>query len=313
MFHYLILPLIHSFIILSITSLFYSNTLSAKQRIIIDADTANEVDDLYAVVRCLIEPRFDVVGLNSTQWQYSHWSVENSLEESQRLNVLLLAYLEKTSIPHPRGSHFRLYDWGQDVAQHSAAAYHIIKEAHKTPDVEKLVVFCLGALTNISSAILIDPSIVDKISLYMLGTTYDFDKQIWRKRDFNCIMDIQALEEIFNTEGLETHVMPVNMASAMTFEYDDIKRRFSGKHDLLEFLRNRWFEHIDSGRYKRVIWDLSLIEAFLYPEMAEKMTAKTPPENSQRNVNVYKSIDANAMRQDFYKTISNFFEHLKVE
>ncbi len=56
-------------LVLSATSGF----AQSKTRILIDADTANEVDDLYAIVRALIEPKFDVVGLNSTQWQISHY------------------------------------------------------------------------------------------------------------------------------------------------------------------------------------------------------------------------------------------------
>ncbi len=45
-----------------------------KIRVVIDADTGNEVDDLYAVVRGLIEPSWEVAGLNATQWQVSHWA-----------------------------------------------------------------------------------------------------------------------------------------------------------------------------------------------------------------------------------------------
>ncbi|MEM9259038.1 MAG: nucleoside hydrolase, partial [Bacteroidota bacterium] len=40
-----------------------------KWPVIIDADTANEVDDLYAIVCGLIEPSWDVKGLTAAQWQ----------------------------------------------------------------------------------------------------------------------------------------------------------------------------------------------------------------------------------------------------
>lgn len=282
--------------------------VQAKQRVIIDADTANEVDDLFAVVRALIAPEFEVVGLNSTQWQSSHWATANTLEDSQRLNVLLLSYLRKTQIPHPRGARDRLYDWGQDVAQHSAAAYHIIKEAHKAPAGEKLTVVALGALTNVSSALLVDPAIIPKIRVYMLGTTYEFTRKIWRKRDFNCINDLQAIEVLLNTDGLETHIMPVSVARAMTFDMDDLQQRFAGQHPLLEFLYQRWFNHIDSGRHQRVIWDLALIQALIHPRMASEKKVMTPPENRQRELFVYDSIKAGAMRQDFYQSLGDYLD-----
>jgi inosine-uridine nucleoside N-ribohydrolase len=185
-----------------------------KTRLLINADTANEVDDLYAITRALIEPTFDVVGLSSAQWQVSHYATPNTLEDSQRLNEVLLALLNKSRIPHPRGAAMRLYDWG-DLAQHSAAAYQIIREAHKTPAGEKLTVVMLGATTDLASALLIDPTISSRIRVYLLGTSYDFERKIWRKRDFNCVMDIQAIEVVLNAKNLETHIMPVNVAARM--------------------------------------------------------------------------------------------------
>ncbi len=286
-----------------------TNSINAQSKIpvIIDADTGNEVDDLYAIVRCLIDPKFEVLGLSSCHWQYSHWATPNTLEDSHRLNVLLLSYLNKSDIPHPRGAHFRLYDWGQDIAQHSAAAYHIIDQAHKMPAGEKLTVITLGATTNIASALLIDPAIVDKIKVYLLGTTYNFETGIWKKADFNCINDIHAINVLLDTRGLELHIMAANVAAALQFDFKELQQKFSGKHPLLEFLYQRWFNHIDSGRYARVIWDLSVIEALLHPEYATEITVRTPPENIDRNINVYSSIDAEKMREDFYRVFLDYF------
>ncbi len=36
--------------------------------IIVDADTANEIDDAFALTRALTEPRFQVEGITSAQW-----------------------------------------------------------------------------------------------------------------------------------------------------------------------------------------------------------------------------------------------------
>lgn len=282
-------------------------TAQSKTRILIDADTANEVDDLYAIVRALIEPTFDVVGLNSTQWQISHYATPNTLEDSQRMNEVLLALLNKQRIPHPRGSQYRLYDWGRDRAQHSAAAYHIIKEAHKTPSGEKLTVVVLGASTNIASALLIDPTIIPKIKIYLLATSYDFEKRIWRKRDFNCVMDIQAIEVVLDAKDLETHIMPMNVASAMKFEMAELKQKFANRNDLLDLLYRRWVDHVDAGRYRRTIWDLSVISCLIHSEFGEEIKAKTPPENTQRDVYVFSKIDGKKIREEFYKTLAKYY------
>lgn len=108
------------------------------------------------------------------------------MENSHRINAVLVGYLG-VDVPTKRGGVNRMFDWG-DKAQHSAAAYEIIKQAHAMPEGEKLMVVALGALTNVASAIFIDPSIESKISLYWLGTNLE-DGVIYNT-DFNCVMDI---------------------------------------------------------------------------------------------------------------------------
>jgi purine nucleosidase len=281
---------------------------SQKIKVIIDADTGNEVDDLYAISRALIAPEFEVLGLSSAQWQNSHWAVDNTLENSQRLNVRILSYLNMNDIPHPRGSHYRLYDWGQDVAQHSAAAYHIIREAHLASPNEKLTVIALGALTNVASALLIDPEIAPKIRLYCLGTSYNFEKAYWKKNDFNCLMDPHALDVVMDNVALEMHITPVNVAAAMQMKRAALSENFKGKDDLRGFLYDRWMTHMDGGYNDRVIWDLVPLYFLLHPDLVEEVKVQTPPENTQRKIFVTKSIQADKIAADFFKTINLYFD-----
>lgn len=287
-----------------------SSTFSFGQKIkvIIDADTGNEVDDLFAISRALIATEFEVVGLSSAQWQNSHWAVENTLENSQRLNVRILSYLNMSDTPQPRGSHYRLYDWGQDVAQHSAAAYHIIKEANKASATEKLNIISLGALTNVASALLIDPSIASHIRLYCLGTTYNFEKGFWKKTDFNCMMDPNAINVVMDSEQLEMHITPVNIAVNMKMEREIASDNLKGKDDLRGFLYQRWMDHIDGGYNERIIWDLVAVQALLHPEWVEEVEIQTPPENVSRKIFVTKSINADSLEKDFFQTLNNYFE-----
>ena len=164
------------------TLISFSNA-QTKIPVIIDADTGNEVDDLYALSRALIEPSWNILALNATHWQTSHWAIENTMENSHRLNGVILGHLG-LDIKTRRGGVARMFDWGGQ-AQHSAAAYEIIKQAQAMPDGQKLTIVALGALTNIGSALFIEPSIADKIKLYWLGTPYDFEKGILGTNDFN--------------------------------------------------------------------------------------------------------------------------------
>jgi purine nucleosidase len=277
-----------------------------RTRVVIDADTANEVDDPYAIVRALLEPSLDVVALSSAQWQSSHWATPNTMEDSQRLNEVLLGHLGRMSVRHPRGAVARLYDWGEDLAQHSAAADFLVTEARRLPSGAKLTVIVLGAATNLASALLIDPGIAPKLRVFLLGTGYDGSRGVWTKLDFNCINDPRAINVVLDAEGLETHVMPHTTAAAMHFEMREVEQHFSGRREPLDFLVQRWKQHMDASRAERVIWDLALVEAVIHPEFAVEREARTPPENTARTVGVFASVDAAKMKADFFAVLDRF-------
>ncbi|MFW6289537.1 MAG: nucleoside hydrolase [Mariniphaga sp.] len=265
-----------------------------KQRVIIDADTANEVDDLFAVTRALLEPAWEVLSLNSTQWQASQWAVDNTMEASHRLNQALVTQLNMPHIKVSRGSINRMFDWG-DKAQHSEAAYEIIRHAHRTGEGEKLPVITLGALTNVASAVLIDPAIKDKIVVYWLGTTYDFDRQKAKNIDFNSVMDIQAVDYLLNSE-VEMHIIPNNVAAKMKVKRSEAEQQLRGTHQAADFLLDHWARHYDGSMNERILWDLALIGAMIYPDKAPQVKV-TGFENP--NVWMYRDVDADFIWSDF--------------
>ncbi|NJN27842.1 MAG: nucleoside hydrolase [Cyclobacteriaceae bacterium] len=281
---------------------------TTKTRVIVDADTGNEVDDLYAITRALIAPEFEVLALNSTQWENSHWNMDKTMEVSQRLNERILSYLNMSNLPHPRGSYYRLYDWGQDVAQYSGAAHRIILEAQKASPEHKLTIIALGALTNVASALLIAPDIAPNIRLYCLGTSYHFEKGYWKKTDFNCLMDPHAIDVVFDNAALEVHITPVNVAATMKVTREKLAENFMGKQDLRGFLYERWMTHMDGGYHERVLWDLLPVYMLLKPGWAEEVMIGTPPENTARQIYVTKSFDHKKMEEDFWLETQKYFD-----
>ncbi|KAA2217025.1 nucleoside hydrolase [Maribacter flavus] len=273
-----------------------------KPQVLLDADTANEVDDAYALSIILMNDNVDVVALNATQWQASQWTTENSMEDSHRLNQTLLGIMGLNTKTN-RGGASRMYDWG-DRAQHSAAAYEIIKQAKAQKNGKKINVIALGALTNVASAVFIEPSIADNIRLYWLGSTYDFEKGVLRRDDFNCAMDPYALTHLLFS-SVEMHIIPISVASKMIFEYEETRTQLEN-HFLGDFLLKVWDDHIDGGRTQRTIWDLSIVNAFLHPEWVEEVEITTSKDNGGRKVFYYKDFDADRMRADFFQKIKAY-------
>jgi inosine-uridine nucleoside N-ribohydrolase len=267
-------------------------------RVWLDADTANEIDDLYALTRALKESSWDVVALSSAQWKSSPVAEGNTLEQSQHLNEALLGLLGKSNLPHPRGSIVPVYWWGRDRAAYSGAAYHLMLEARKASPQRKLTVFTLGALTNIATALLMDPSIASHMHVYWLGA--EVREGVWNKNEFNCLNDIHALNIVLDAEALELSVMPANVARALTFPFEDTARRLAGQGRLGEFLLNRWKQHAP-GANSWIMWDLAAIEWALHPEWVEAKEMPAPPENKPRRVRVATKIDAAKMREDFWR------------
>ncbi len=270
-----------------------------KQKVIVDADTGNEVDDLYALVRILLEPTMEISALNAAHWQTSHWTEPRSMENSHRLNQQLLGEMGM-EVKTFRGANARMYDWG-DRAQHSAAAYEIIRQAKAS---DELTILVLGALTNVASAVFIEPGIAKKLKIHWLGTTMDFESNVLKRNDFNPLMDPFALDYLLDSK-VELSIMPVSVAVAMEIEFDVMEAKI-GKHFLGKYLQKRWKDHLDSARRSRVLWDLALVTTFIHPEFAETEIITTSRDSGNRPITFYKSIDADAIYQDFYATLLAF-------
>ncbi|MBR9998186.1 MAG: nucleoside hydrolase [Cyclobacteriaceae bacterium] len=274
---------------------------------IIDADTANEIDDLYAITRALLEPGFRIHALSSAQWKH-HLSPENTVWESQKINEDILRLLDRQDIPSPLGADMIVgKPWGGSEPSNSPAAQFIIQSAKKTKPGEKLTVVSLGALTNIASAILLAPEIIPKVDCYCLSGKYFANRKVWDKDEFNARRDLNALNTAFNTDGLDLHVMPVNILYEFRFRQEEVLEKLAGKGGIWDYLAARWLSHSPQNM-EWIMWDLALIEALAHPEFTKQEEVLTPPENIQRKIHVYTSIDRDAMLKDWWETVEKEFD-----
>lgn len=275
---------------------------SRGRRILIDADTANEIDDLYAIVRALLEPGFRIEGLSSAQWNH-RLSPPDTVLHSQRLNEDILELMSRRDIPAPLGSEMIMgKPWGGDEPSDSPAAQLMIRQARMTLPGEKLTIASLGAVTNLASAIKLAPDILPRIECYILSGRYYADRNVWDKDEFNLRNDLNAANFLFNAEGLALHVMPVNILYDFKFDQDETLKRLSGKGPIWDYLAARWLKH-SPGSKKWIMWDLALIQAVARPELAVESTVSTPPENRQRKIGVYTRVDARGLLDDWWNIV----------
>jgi len=281
---------------------YFKNSEDSPMSMIIDADTANEIDDLYAITRALLEPEFKILGLSSAQWHH-HLSPENTVWESQKLNEDILRLMNRQDIPRPMGADMIVgKPWGGKEPSNSPAAQFMMRKALETKTGEKLIIVSLGALTNVASAILLAPEIIPRIVCYCLSGKYFPERKVWDKDEFNARRDLNALNVAFNTEGLDLHVMPVNILYDFRFRQDEVINKFTGKGGIWDYLAARWLSHAPQNK-EWIMWDLALIEALAHPEWVEEEEVYTPPENEQRLIHVYTGINREALLRDWWEVV----------
>lgn len=292
---------------------FGGKKLFAKKatEIIIDSDSGNDIDDLFALARALSSNELDVIGLTSAHWSLHEDAGEGSLDVSQSLNEKMLNLMDKSSIPHPRGAKKRLWYFDHPVPKSSPAADFIIQKANQMSKGKKLNIVSLGALTNIASAVIKDTTIANKLRLYFLGMNYDAKRKIWNKNEFNAKNDLDALDYLLNTDNLEIHIMPANIASSLKFNYKDMTELMKadsgvwgvwGNKGVGKFLLGKWDEHFYNMKEK-TMWDVALIEALIDPDLTRKVQVLPPPENKQRPVGVYTFINKEMMEAAYWSGI----------
>ena len=293
-------------------------TAAAQTSIILDADTGNEMDDLYAIAGSVLDKELEIEVLISAHFNNvqlltdSMWHIYptkniNTLQISQEINENLLQVLGRTNIPHPTGSDRMVgYAWGYYPGApipESEGVDLIIDRARKaTPD-QKLNVVCLGAVSNVAAAILLDTSISKNMRLYALTMRYDLSTGAWDKNSFNARNDINGLDIVLNDTDLEVYIMPGNVARSLTFLREkSIEKLNAIDHPIAEILKKRWDE-VSAGN-TWIMWDLALTEVIANPSLGKIEWRTAPPENTKRSIGVYTEIDAPRIEKRFWKKLS---------
>ncbi|CAH1001828.1 hypothetical protein LEM8419_02736 [Neolewinella maritima] len=272
--------------------------------IIVDADTANEVDDLFALVRAVAEPTFDLRGITSAQFHTSPLASDNTVQESQDINEELLRLLDREDIPHPLGANVPLAD--RSTPSPSPAASLIIEEALHLPPGQKLHLVILGSCTNVASAVLLEPKIIPRVSVHYLGFWHDPATNTYNKKEFNSGNDTLAVAVLLDTEGLELDVMTATTSQHLVFDRTDVEQRLKGQGGAADYLVDRWDSYTrwwtqeDPEKAHWIMWDVAIIEALARPELASKEGYPTPPENALREIGIYTEIDVPGMKTDFW-------------
>ena len=241
---------------------------------VLDTDTYNEVDDQFALAYMLrSEEKINCLALYAAPFTSHHAATPaEGMEKSYQeiLNVLRLCGREDMAKNSYRGATAYLADEKTPVV--SDAAKDLVARAHMHTSKKPLYVIAIGAITNVASAILMDPSIVEKIVVVWLGG----HALHWNhNREFNLMQDIAAARVVMGS-GAPLVLLPCNgVVSAFTVGVPELKHWLAGANPLCDYLLNivsEYEKRVSGGKpWVKTIWDVTAVawllndnERFMY-------------------------------------------------
>jgi len=191
----------------------------SSRRVIIDTDAKNEADDQFAIVHALLSPSLDVRGLIAAHFGTSR--SDRSMEESREEIDLLLDLMGlEQQVRVANGAATGIPD--EQTPRDSEGAQLIISESKLARREEPLFVAFLGPLTDMASAILLDPDIVnrDVVVIWIGGVGYG-GVETYAGVEFNLGNDIAAANVVYHS-GITVWQVPSNVYSQVSVSYAEL-------------------------------------------------------------------------------------------
>ena len=158
---------------------------------VLSTDVGNEIDDQWAIVYLLLQPKFQVLGVMS-----AHAPTITAPAGLTSHRILVDVVENRLGMRrHPpliEGGSKPLDD--AKTPRQSLAAKFLIEQSRSFSKEKRLTVLMIGAATDVASAILIDPSIVDRIRVVQMGSTNERGGE-----EFNVANDVHAVQAILDS------------------------------------------------------------------------------------------------------------------
>ncbi len=248
---------------------------TGKIKMVFDTDTYNEVDDQFALAYALLSPeKIDMQAVYAAPFHNSRSeSAGDGMEKSYEEILRLLKMLDKSSDGFAfRGSGGYLEDINKPIR--SDAALDLIKKAMASSPEDPLYVVPVGCITNIASAILIEPKIIKNIVVVWLGG----NGLNWpTQNEFNLMQDVLAAQVVLNS-GVPFVIMPCrSVVSHFHTTIPELSLNLKGKNELSDYLLNIVVEY-SGGKtaWSKVIWDVTAVAWLVNPSWISTNLVHSP-------------------------------------
>ncbi len=227
--------------------------------VVLDTDAYNEIDDQFAISYMLKSKE----KLNTKAIYAAPFFNKNSegpkdgMEKSYNEIIKLLTLLrENTDVL--KGSEQYLDNENTPVI--SPAAYDLAKRVeHYSPE-KPLYVVAIGAITNIASAILLNPKVADNTVVVWLG---GHALHYHNTKEFNMYQDIAAARVVIQS-GVPFVQLPCRgVVSSFTISKPELEYWLKGKNEICNYLAENTIKeaeiYANGTPWTRVIWDVTAV------------------------------------------------------
>ena len=261
---------------------------TGKIDVILDTDAYNEIDDQFAISYLLLSKE----KLNTKAFYAAPFhnglsgGPEDGMEKSYN-EILKLLTLLKDDVPVFKGSRSYLKDEQTPVL--SDAALDLVERAKQYSPEHPLYVVAIGAITNIASAILVDPTIVENIVVVWLGGhALHYHDTV----EFNMKQDVAAARVVMGS-GVPFVQLPCEgVVSEFRLSKPELEYWLKEKNELADYLATNTINHAESYAkgipWTRVIWDVTAV-AWLLNEGSQFMDWRIIPTPTPTYDGLYES------------------------
>jgi len=250
---------------------------SGKVSIVLDTDTFNEIDDQYALAYAIRSPEvMTLEAIYAAPFCQKNRSIEppdgmeKSYEEILRVLDRLAETGKRTVI---RGA--TSFMPGPAVPVENAASRDLVERAmRRSPSDPPLYVVAIAAITDIASAILMEPRIIERIVVLWLGG-HSRDSHV--TDEFNLIQDTNAARVIFDCGVPLVWVPCYGVASHLVTTMAELERDLGGRSAIGDYLIKITGEHSnDHFAWGKVIWDIAPVAWLIHESSLPSRLAPSP-------------------------------------
>lgn len=230
-----------------------------KIDVVLDTDAYNEIDDQFAISYMLLsKEKLNTKAIYAAPFHNTRSDgPKDGMEKSYDEILRLLDFIGE-DVPVYKGSESYLANETTPVI--SPAAEDLAERANLYSPENPLYVVAIGAITNVASAMLINPKMKENTVIVWLG---GHGRHYHDTKEFNMFQDVAAARVIMGSGVPFVQLPCMGVVSEFRISKPELEYWLKGKNPLADYLADAAIKEADSyaaGQpWTRVIWDVTAV------------------------------------------------------